>query len=319
MSEIVSSNYCIKKKEETEAMICQYCRKEIEADSTFCPFCGKIVDPSAKQPAESTAAVTSIWGTDASDKKSAAAETSEQPQSGRKKTPVLIGVIVIVVVVVIVMIVLPKPVSQNAADGDSDGNATAETEIVPGDPKPAATEPATAEAADETAADEAVLPNDSEEVKADTPAGQTPPVFIEIYASSERAPMQGSGDVIDYSAGRAADGDWATAWCEGAPGIGIGEWLEMGASAPQRVSGIRILNGYFKSKELYDINNTISWIRIVTDRGTEGSWPLANAYNGFQEIVFEQPVDTQRIRFVIEDAEPQGDGEDTLVSEIEVF
>jgi len=101
-------------------------------------------------------------------------------------------------------------------------------------------------------------------------------------------------------------------------GAGDGEWIELKSDEPQQVTGIRILNGYFKSKNLYDINNTIAKALVKIDAG-EYEWDLMHSFNGFQEFTFPSPVDTYSVRIVIAVSTPYGDGLDTLVSEIEVF
>jgi hypothetical protein len=115
----------------------------------------------------------------------------------------------------------------------------------------------------------------------------------------------------------AVDGDWSTAWCEGA-GAGDGEWIELKSGELQQVTGIRILNGYFKSKNLYDTNNTIAKALVKIDAG-EYEWELTHSFSGFQEFTFPSPAGTYSVRITIVVSDPHGDGLDTLVSEIEVF
>jgi hypothetical protein len=147
------------------------------------------------------------------------------------------------------------------------------------------------------------------------PASAAPlPVFVEVYTSSTRQAMGAN----TYDPAHAVDGDWSTAWCEGADGDGAGEWIELKTDAPQRVTGVRILNGYFKSKELYDINNSIAVARVVTDTEVY-EWQLVHSYNGFQEFLLPNAADTYAIRIEIGAVSPHGDGLDTLISEIEVF
>jgi hypothetical protein len=145
--------------------------------------------------------------------------------------------------------------------------------------------------------------------------------FDGILASSVRPPMKDKGGTktVNYQAELALDGNWSTAWCEGATGRGLGEWIELRSDESQRVKGIRILNGYYKSNDLYYANNAIARLTIVTDDGSE-SYSLAHSADGWQDITFYSLIDTARIRIVI-DAVYDGreDVEDTLISEIEII
>jgi len=147
----------------------------------------------------------------------------------------------------------------------------------------------------------------------------SPPVFNEVIASSVRSAM-GS---INYEARYVFDGDWNTAWCEGSSGIGIGEFIELRANTPQYVSGISILNGYYKSEKTYLQNNSIRTLRIVSDAGKESFLLSLNYNGGFQELRFSSPVETKSLRLIIDDvfrgSDNGGDDDDTLISEIKVF
>jgi hypothetical protein len=93
---------------------------------------------------------------------------------------------------------------------------------------------------------------------------------LRARASSELAP-QGK---FSYSAKNALDGDAATAWCEGKPGPGIGEWIEVrhvGISAkgaegrPEgctNLEGFALVPGYARSQNLYLRNNRLRAFRL---------------------------------------------------------
>jgi hypothetical protein len=114
------------------------------------------------------------------------------------------------------------------------------------------------------------------------------------------------------------DGDLATAWCEEAPGPGIGEWVEFGASTSQFVSGFRIFNGYGKSSDRYYRNNAIKTITVITDY-EEMTFSLNHIFD-YQDILFDQPIMTTKVKIRI-DAVYVGtaDDLDTLISEIGFF
>ena len=147
-----------------------------------------------------------------------------------------------------------------------------------------------------------------------TTGGNTNPIFPYISASSTRASMGNNS----YGPEKARDDDWATAWCEGQSGNGVGAWIELRADTAQTVSGIRILNGYCKSEKTYYDNNTVREVCIETDEGS-AYWPLDNSPNSFQNFNFTTPIKTKSIRITIELVNEQGDGKDTLISEFAAF
>jgi hypothetical protein len=71
-----------------------------------------------------------------------------------------------------------------------------------------------------------------------------------------------------YDAARALDGRLDTAWCEGAQGDGVGEWIEVRA---QHLAGWRsplcqvlMIPGYAKSEALYQQNGRVTRLRIAS-------------------------------------------------------
>jgi len=142
------------------------------------------------------------------------------------------------------------------------------------------------------------------------------PVFPNIKASSTRAPM----GAASYNASLAIDGNYETAWCEGVPGPGIGEWIELSAESKQRVDGIKIINGYRKSDEAYMNNNRIKTVTITAEDGFSESFVIpAGEWTWYVGIEFSVPVYTSWLRLTIDDVYPgDSDSEDTLISEIEL-
>ncbi|HSN13775.1 MAG TPA: discoidin domain-containing protein [Anaeromyxobacteraceae bacterium] len=66
------------------------------------------------------------------------------------------------------------------------------------------------------------------------------PFLEKITASSE---LPSRGGLVDYSAGAAVDGRLDTAWCEGQPGAGWFQKLELTFSPAQRVRAVSIVPG----------------------------------------------------------------------------
>lgn len=80
---------------------------------------------------------------------------------------------------------------------------------------------------------------------------------FDITASSVLV-MQG----YNYEEKNLTDLDTSTCWAEGAAGDGTNETLRYTSTQKQSVSGLAILPGYTKSKDLYDKNCAPSMIRI---------------------------------------------------------
>jgi hypothetical protein len=66
-----------------------------------------------------------------------------------------------------------------------------------------------------------------------------------------------------------ATGDSKTvgAWCEGAPGPGIGQSITLHHEPPQVIGTILIMNGYAKSDATFRANGRVERARIDTDSG----------------------------------------------------
>lgn len=158
-----------------------------------------------------------------------------------------------------------------------------------------------------------------------------PPKFTRAEASS-------SGDDVGdttYVPACALDGDLLTGWSEGVDGYGEGEWLELRADEAQYVSGIQVLNGYTKSKELYFSNSRPKDIRIelddwsmettLEDKYSEGADPNDPSTSGWQTITFPEAHMTKRVRVTILSVYTEqhmfgGNGwPDTTISELRAF
>jgi hypothetical protein len=123
----------------------------------------------------------------------------------------------------------------------------------------------------------------------------------------------------NYPPINASDGDLQTAWVEGVKGDGIGEWLGFEATNNYDVSGIKIINGYTKSDDLYYANNRIKKIRIELPDNTVIESQLINGTPDYQTIDFKKVVDVKNIRIIILEVYPGSKYHDTCISEIKVF
>lgn len=80
-----------------------------------------------------------------------------------------------------------------------------------------------------------------------------------VYASSALAPQSG----IQYDGSNAHDLSYKTAWVEGAPGNGVGEYLvyRFSPTAP-RITTITIVNGYVKSEKSWRDNARVKKLKM---------------------------------------------------------
>ncbi|HAM15736.1 MAG TPA: hypothetical protein DCP91_07745, partial [Eggerthellaceae bacterium] len=150
--------------------------------------------------------------------------------------------------------------------------------------------------------------------------GAVPPVFTSFTASSVS-----TADTIDaYGPQMAMDGNAKTAWnTDGeSVGDGTGQWMQLAASDPQRVSGISILPGFCKDRDTWAKNRRPHAITVSFSDGSSFSAELADKYNKYQELSLPAPVDTTFVRITVDSTyAPTYSGrcyDDCTISEIRI-
>lgn len=136
----------------------------------------------------------------------------------------------------------------------------------------------------------------------------------------------------DYKVQNIMDRDWDTAWVEGVPGNGIGEWLEIvnlgsnNRGMKQTLSGMFIINGYVQnengdgqSRRLYEANNRVKRIGISFSDGSYIERELQDHKSFYQEIEFDREVETTSVKIKILEVYPGSKYDDTCISEIELY
>ncbi len=108
----------------------------------------------------------------------------------------------------------------------------------------------------------------------------------------------------------------AAAWCEGAPGPGIGERITVHFKPASRVSGISITNGYTRTEDTFRRNGRIKRARIETDRGTRTEVTLKDSPEP-QKIAIPK-TSALWVRMTILEVYPGTRGSDTCVTEFSV-
>lgn len=145
--------------------------------------------------------------------------------------------------------------------------------------------------------------------------GYSIPDFVNISASSVRAPMKG----FNYVAANVTDDRWDTSWTEGVNGHGIGESLTFFAPDEQMVSGIKILNGYCKSEKLYYENNRIKKIQISFSNGSIYTYTLSDYFGEYNIITFDEPEFCTSVKLSICEVYEGSKYDDTCITEAAFF
>lgn len=141
------------------------------------------------------------------------------------------------------------------------------------------------------------------------------PFFNSISASSELAP-EGNNN---YYCQNVTDGNSNTAWVEGVSGSGIGESIIFSSDERQRITGIKILNGYCKSERLYKKNNRIKEIKMSFSDGSIITKLLQDNFSEYDVIELDKPIICTYFMIKIEDVYRGTDYDDTCISEIKVY
>lgn len=89
--------------------------------------------------------------------------------------------------------------------------------------------------------------------------------FVDAIHYCVSSVLKPQGD-SDYGPQNLADGDPATAWCEGVRGPGIGETITLRIDNGAPFRRLLIGNGYGKSPQRYEDNGRPHLVEIVTDR-----------------------------------------------------
>jgi hypothetical protein len=139
-----------------------------------------------------------------------------------------------------------------------------------------------------------------------------------------------------HYARRVVDSKAKTAWCEGAPGTGVDQWLEVDLGQARQIVGIRFepfyakdkarmfSNGRVKRMELqigaasYDVHFADQDRGLVFKQGMQLDYQVP-ALTLLDHAALKAPVVTRRIRFVIKEVYPGDQHEDTCISSLDIY
>jgi hypothetical protein len=142
-----------------------------------------------------------------------------------------------------------------------------------------------------------------------------------VAAGSALAPQ---GD-NRYEAEKLDDGEFTTAWVEGVPGLGIGEWIEFRLDAEARGTGtgavpfwgVALVNGYAKTETAWRRNGRVKALDVLVRGAPVARLRLADS----REAQFFSLKDVEvrpgdLVRFVIREVYPGSDHEDVAITEL---
>ncbi len=127
-----------------------------------------------------------------------------------------------------------------------------------------------------------------------------------------------------YGPKNVTDGDYDTAWVEGASGYGIGEYIALKNSTYEKIGNINVVNGYWKTHETYENNGAAEQFRIDFSDGKylvyeERGRGKDSYYFEETEIFLAEPVRTNSLKLTILDAIEGKKYEDTCITEIKAY
>ena len=107
------------------------------------------------------------------------------------------------------------------------------------------------------------------------------------------------------------------AWCEGVPGYGNGEWIEIRFRPDRFFQSIYLVNGYAKSAETFLNNSRVKQFKINT---SDGLVTIANLQDHSREQIIRLPrkVKASSIRLTIIDVYRGAKYADTCLSKLVV-
>lgn len=111
-----------------------------------------------------------------------------------------------------------------------------------------------------------------------------------------------------------AESDDSGAWCEGAPGPGVGEIVTLHQRPAQVVGSVIIVNGYAKTPQTFSANGRVKRVRIQTSGGYERTSTLTDTRDA-AEIKFPASK-LSWIRLTILETYPGDRHDDTCISKL---
>ena len=153
--------------------------------------------------------------------------------------------------------------------------------------------------------------NQNEAVPSRSETGSPGSLNITSTASSTRAPLK----AFSYAPANALDNSLLTAWIEGVPGPGKGEWIRCDFNREVKLNHVVMTPGYFKTAALWKQNNRLAAASLYYSDGSSRRFTFPDRME--MQTLDTGGIRTRFVRLVIEDFYPGSvDSEDTPISEI---
>jgi hypothetical protein len=134
---------------------------------------------------------------------------------------------------------------------------------------------------------------------------------ITATASSTRVPLKS----YTYEASHVLDKNLQTAWIEGIPGPGIGEWIRCDFAREVKLNRVTLTPGYFKNPSIWKQNNRLAAAILYFSDGSSRRYTFPDQMQ--ERLLDTGGVRTRFVRLVINEMYPGSvDSEDTAISEI---
>lgn len=132
-------------------------------------------------------------------------------------------------------------------------------------------------------------------------AGANEKIPMKVKASSTLPDI----GTVNYKPENVLDGKGETAWCEGAPGSGAGQWLQFNLIGNKpgkycRLEGIAITPGYAKNQKSYAENGRVRKVRVTDCDGKrpyDFTVDTAERYD-MAPVLLRMPVEEQKTGFL---------------------
>lgn len=106
-----------------------------------------------------------------------------------------------------------------------------------------------------------------------------------------------------------------TAWVEGRPGAGIGEWVTVEFDGLRLVKSITVRNGYQKNTDIFQKNGRVRQVKLQFSQGQSVTLPLKDR-SGSEVLALNEPVKAYWLKFTIDDVYPGSRYADTAISKL---
>ncbi len=126
-------------------------------------------------------------------------------------------------------------------------------------------------------------------------------------------------DGQSYQPSAVNDRDWQSAWTEGAPGDGVGEWLLLTLDKPSPVHRLGIVPGYTQSAELYAANGRPAELDVSVNGGKPVRVKLPDEHLIRETYAFDLPSKgelVKTIKLTLAKVYPGSSYQDTAICKI---